>query len=184
LGLFKLAKVRWDAKSALRQLGAELRRAAARADLVSGLLAVCALVITIWLAVDLAAPSGVGTPAAETLPVPAKAESPRAERQSNVGAYLAAIANPRLFRYPERPKPAPAAKEATQRALGVPSLAGFLELAGIIGGENPQAVLRDRRNGDTYFVSEGEAISDVTIKEVRERSVVLQVANGEIELGL
>jgi hypothetical protein len=184
LGLFKLARVRWDAKSALRQFSAELRRAAGRVDLVSSLLAVCALAITIWLAVDLAVPSGIGTPAGETLPLPAKAESPRAERQSNVGTYLAAIANPRLFRYPEKPKPASPAKEATQRALGVPSIAGFLELAGIIGGENPQAVLRDRRNGDTYFVSKGEAVSDVTIKEVRERSVVLQVADGEIELGL
>jgi hypothetical protein len=95
--------------------------------------------------------------------------------------YQSAIGRRDLFRLPR-----PAARKAPPAAVQVPisGLAANLELIGVVGGKEPQALLRDRKTGSVYYILAGQKIGELTVDEIRSRSVLLTRGDEQIEVGL
>lgn len=59
-----------------------------------------------------------------------------------------------------------------------------LNLQGIISGDNPQAVIVDTKGKQTYFLSVGEYIGEIEVKEILPGRVRLNYLGQEAELAL
>lgn len=59
-----------------------------------------------------------------------------------------------------------------------------LKLQGIISGANPQAVIEDTKTKQVYFLSPGERISEMELKEILPGKVKLNYYGQELELAL
>lgn len=59
-----------------------------------------------------------------------------------------------------------------------------LRLVGIIPGAEPQAIIEDKKNGQTLFVKKGEQIEGIEIKQIQEGRVVLGLGEETIILSL
>ncbi len=57
-----------------------------------------------------------------------------------------------------------------------------LKLQGIIAGVNPQAIIEDIKTGQTYFLSPGERIDGIELKQILPGKVKLDYFGQEIEL--
>lgn len=72
----------------------------------------------------------------------------------------------------------------TEGGPSLPELAKDIVLVGVITGDNPQAIIQDRRTRQTFYVSEGESVLGFKIKKVEKATVILE-RNGEtIKLSL
>jgi hypothetical protein len=79
-----------------------------------------------------------------------------------------------------------AAGEQTQ-AVSTPSFKekiSSLNLQGIISGDSPQAVIVDKKSKQTYFLSAGEYIGEIEVKEILPGRVRLNYLGQETELAL
>ena len=65
-----------------------------------------------------------------------------------------------------------------------PTAAEDLELMGVIGGQTPEAIILNRRSGKTHTVTVGQTIEGMTVQEIAPRSVVLQIGEGSVRIGL
>lgn len=66
----------------------------------------------------------------------------------------------------------------------ISELARDLVLVGAITGDNPQAIIQDKRTRQTFYVYEGESVLEFKIKKI-EKAVVILEHNGEtIKLSL
>lgn len=63
-------------------------------------------------------------------------------------------------------------------------LAKDINLVGIISGENPQAVIEDKRTQKTYYVSKGEFIGQMQIEDIREGKIIINYKGQKYELYL
>ena len=88
-----------------------------------------------------------------------------------------------LFKIVDSPGP------TLDRALGprVASLDQILSnyvLSGIVGGDKPQAVIEDKRQGKTYFVSVGDTIGEIRIVKIEEGRVTVAIGDQQAQLEL
>lgn len=82
---------------------------------------------------------------------------------------------------------APVTRETTQVMEQGPSMAELakdLNLVGVITGDNPQAIIENKKTRQTYYLSEGENILEFKIKKI-DKAIVILEHNGEtIKLSL
>lgn len=61
-----------------------------------------------------------------------------------------------------------------------------LNLLGVVSGDNPQAIIEDRKKRKTYFLNKGESLGELKLKEILEAEgkVILIYKGREFDLGL
>lgn len=57
-----------------------------------------------------------------------------------------------------------------------------INLVGIISGENPQAVIEDKKAQKTYYVNKGQFIGNFQLEEIREGKIILNLQGKRYEL--
>jgi hypothetical protein len=57
-------------------------------------------------------------------------------------------------------------------------------LVGIVSGENPQAVLEDKKTQRTYYVSKGQMIGEIQVAEILQGKIILNYRGQKYELYL
>lgn len=81
----------------------------------------------------------------------------------------------------------PAAQEAERPAASAAVSADIVKdvsLVGIISGDNPQAVIEDKKTQKTYYVEKGQSIGDIKVEEIQEGKVILNYKGQKFELYL
>lgn len=77
---------------------------------------------------------------------------------------------------------------SSERNQIVPIAAGELlenySLSGIISGNNPQAIVVDKKSNKSYFLNKGQYLNNFKIVEIYEDKIVLELDGKEFELGL
>jgi len=71
-----------------------------------------------------------------------------------------------------------------QEGPAISELVKDLRLVGIVPGDEPQAVIEDKKNSQTLFLKVGERIGDLEIKEISNGKVVLSYNNETATLSL
>lgn len=90
---------------------------------------------------------------------------------------LAPLTRSTLFRSPVvRPQPKPSAV--------VPDLANELQLNGVIGGDNPQAIIFHKRTQQIHSVRVGQRFGEFEVVEIRPMRVVLKWRDETFELSI
>ncbi len=59
-----------------------------------------------------------------------------------------------------------------------------INLVGIITGENPQAIIEDKKAQKTYYVTKGQLIGEFKVEDIQERKVILNYQGQNYELPL
>lgn len=57
-----------------------------------------------------------------------------------------------------------------------------ISLVGIISGENPQAVIEDKKTQKTYYLTKGQFIGELQIEDIREGKIILNYKGQRYEL--
>lgn len=72
----------------------------------------------------------------------------------------------------------------------IPSIAGEAEsikdinLVGIISGDNPQAIIEDKKNQKTYYVARGQFVGTFQIEEIQEGKIILNYKGQRFEISM
>lgn len=59
-----------------------------------------------------------------------------------------------------------------------------INLVGIISGENPQAIIEDKKAQKTYYLSKGQFIGDLEVDDIQEGKIILNYNGQRYELHL
>lgn len=59
-----------------------------------------------------------------------------------------------------------------------------LNLLGVISGDNPQAIIEDKKTQKSYFLNKGSKLDDIEVKDILENKVILSYKGQEFELVL
>jgi len=78
----------------------------------------------------------------------------------------------------------PAGAGATQPAAVNVDLLKDINLIGIISGENPQAIIEDKKSSKTYYVSKGQFIQDIEVADIQEGKIIVNYRGQRYELYL
>ncbi|MDP2904946.1 MAG: hypothetical protein Q8O22_01415 [Candidatus Omnitrophota bacterium] len=70
-----------------------------------------------------------------------------------------------------------------QAAAGV-NVADDISLVGIVSGENPQAIVEDKKNQKTYYLSRGQLIGDLRVDDIKEGKIIVDRKGQKFELYL
>ena len=57
-----------------------------------------------------------------------------------------------------------------------------INLVGIISGENPQAVIEDKKAQKTYYVTKGQFIGEMQVEDIQEGKIIINYAGQKYEL--
>jgi hypothetical protein len=71
-----------------------------------------------------------------------------------------------------------------QSVMAAEDVAGNISLVGIIAGDNPQAVLEDKKSQKTYYMTKGESFNGFTVEEISQGKVVLDYQGKKFALSL
>jgi hypothetical protein len=118
--------------------------------------------------------SGVGTTTALEVPQDVETE---AERDKPISYYIQAISSKNIFT-------ADLETKQTQVSPTFVEMVSKLKLQGIISGFNPQAVIQDTESKKTYFLSPGEYIGEIELRQILPGKVKLGYYDQEMELAL
>jgi len=91
-----------------------------------------------------------------------------------IDSYLGPVLGKNIFAAREMEAQSP-----TQ--VGVSDL-NSLQLVGIISGENPQAVIEDKKSQKSFYVSKGQSIGDFQVADILEGKVILSRQGRQYEL--
>lgn len=72
----------------------------------------------------------------------------------------------------------------TPAQIAPSDLLGSYALAGIISGDNPQAIIEDKKTKNTYFLNKGQNLGNFKIEEILEGKVILELKGQRFELSL
>lgn len=61
---------------------------------------------------------------------------------------------------------------------------GNIGLVGIVPGDNPQAIVEDKKNQKTYYLIKGQSIDEITVEDIIEDKVVLEYRGKRMTLVL
>ncbi len=59
-----------------------------------------------------------------------------------------------------------------------------LNLLGIVSGDNPQAIIEDKKSQKTYFLKKGDFLGDFELKDIQKGKVILDLSGQQFELSL
>lgn len=59
-----------------------------------------------------------------------------------------------------------------------------MTLVGIISGENPQAIIEDKKTQKTYYLNQGQFIGEFKVEEIQEGKIILNYQGQQYELYL
>lgn len=111
-----------------------------------------------------------------------KKESGQLSQLMPFSGYAETVGKRELFKSyrveAQKEKPAAAKLEQVQDKIK------DLSLIGIISGDNPQAIIEDRRNQKTYFLNKGQTINQMTLEEIFNDRVILNYEGEKLELTL
>jgi hypothetical protein len=97
--------------------------------------------------------------------------------EAGIGADLGALANSSLFR-------APVVRARPKQSAIVPDLGNELQLHGVIGGDDPQAIIYHTRTQQTHSVRVGQKFGEFEVIEIHSMKVILQWRDETIELSM
>lgn len=93
--------------------------------------------------------------------------------------YAGIIGKRNLFKTYEAP-----GKTQAPAQIAPSDLLGNYALAGVIGGDNPQAIIEDKKTKATYFLNKGQFLGNFKIEEILEGKVILELRGERFELSL
>jgi len=93
--------------------------------------------------------------------------------------YLEGIKNRQIFTSTSHQETQNPVSEAKANAA---DLIKDINLVGIISGENPQAVIEDKKTQKTYYVTKGQFIGEFEVKDIQEGKVILNYKDQKYEL--
>lgn len=92
--------------------------------------------------------------------------------------YLEGIRNRQIFS-------STTLKEDQRPASGVNvDLIKDINLVGIISGENPQAIIEDKKTQKTYYLNKGQFIGELQVEDIKEGKIILNYKEQRFELHL
>jgi len=113
----------------------------------------------------------------EKEPKKEKAEQPA---QSSFDDYQKLLSEKTIFAPPVSRRD----KKQTQEGPGLRELVKELTLVGIMPGDEPQAIIEDKKSGQTLFLKKGESIDNIEIKDIESGRVLLGYGEDTITLSL
>jgi len=77
-------------------------------------------------------------------------------------------------------------EEKEQAAANIDSekLFGELNLVGVISGDNPQAIIEDKKTRKTYYINKGQSVGEFQAEDIQEGKVTLNYNGQKFELYL
>jgi type II secretory pathway component PulC len=143
-----------------------------------------AVALTIWLIVEIYTGSPVPLSVAAGAPDSTAVAAETTAQVTNLQSCLSQITNKNLFNRP-RTRTTPENYSSPTPARAVASaLAEQYSLVGVVGGERPQAMLRNRKTNTLHYAAAGELVGELLVKQVNDRSVIVEASGEEIEIGL
>lgn len=121
-------------------------------------------------------PEGTEGPSQEKL----SSESAEPEPGPSFAEYQKLLTEKSIFTSPVKERE----KSLVPEGPTLRELAKDLRLVGIIPGAEPQAIIEDKKNGQTLFLKKGEQIEGVEIKQIQEGRIVLGFGEETIILSL
>lgn len=104
---------------------------------------------------------------------------PRQEPEPNE-FYLEGIRGRQIF----KGKSASAPETEQPLSIAKVDLTNDMSLVGIISGENPQAIIEDKKTQKTYYVTKGQFIGELQVEDIREGRITLNHQGQRYELYL
>lgn len=111
------------------------------------------------------------TVSAEIAPASESTEAPSATLD------LAPLANAGMFR-------APAVRRAPRQSAIVPDLGNELQLNGVVGGDDPRAIIYHKRTQQVHSVRVGQQFGEFEVIEIHPMKVILKWRDETIELSM
>lgn len=76
--------------------------------------------------------------------------------------------------------------QETERSLSSVNadLVKDINLVGIISGENPQAIIEDKKTQKTYYVTKGQFVGEMQVEDIQEGKIILNYKGQRFELYL
>lgn len=114
--------------------------------------------------------------------LPKPSENPIEEKQNKKSSakpleeYLEAVKGRRLF------SGAAAAQDAAPINVANVDLMKDINLVGIISGDNPQAVIEDKKAQKTYYVTKGQFIGEMQVEDIQKGKIIINYAGQKYEL--
>jgi len=96
-------------------------------------------------------------------------------------AYLEGVSNRQIFK---NPSSAAAGAPAGDNISVNTEIIKDISLVGVISGENPQAIMEDKKTQKTYYVTKGQYINEAVVEDIQEGKVILNYAGQKFELHL
>jgi type II secretory pathway component PulC len=106
-------------------------------------------------------------------------ESPDKEEIKTYEHYLNAVQGKKIFGSVES-----SASERGQIATAGSFDIKDISVTGIISGDNPQAVIEDKKNQKTYYLNKGQLLGDLQVEDIQDGKVILKQNNQLYELYL
>ena len=103
--------------------------------------------------------------------------SGRAPEARDYSYYSAEISEKKIFGQGEQ-------EGQDRQVIAAEDAAGNIGLVGIIAGDNPQAVIEDKKSQKTYYMTKGESFNGFIVEEVSQGRVVLDYQGKKIALSL
>lgn len=92
--------------------------------------------------------------------------------------YMAAAKGRTIFKRPEQER------QSEASSITATDLFNDISLVGIITGQTPQAIIEDKKNQKTLYVTEGQFINEYQVKQILEGKIILNYENKNFELHL
>lgn len=143
----------------------------------------CVLILLVLVFIKKTA-GGLGWVGSEITGIASQKESAEVKEKfpgQPVSHYLDIVARHNLFKIYEGP--AKSDGHIPVKA-GASELLSNYSLAGIVSGENPQAIIEDKKSKNTYFLNQGQYLGDFKIEEILEGKVILELKGQRFELSL
>ncbi len=93
--------------------------------------------------------------------------------------YLEGIGNRRIFTSPAKQETYKEPPKAVSQ-----DLLRDITLLGIVSGENPQAIIEDKKAQKTYYLNKGQFIGELQVTDIREGKITLDFNGQAFELNL
>ncbi|MBM3250215.1 MAG: hypothetical protein FJZ09_05140 [Candidatus Omnitrophica bacterium] len=91
--------------------------------------------------------------------------------------YLEVTGGRQLFTSPAQEAQAPIGQAAAD-------LIKDISLVGIIAGDNPQAIIEDKKAQKTYYVTKGQSFGEFQVEDIKEGKIILNYRGTRFELYL
>ncbi|MBU1726437.1 MAG: hypothetical protein KJ880_02265 [Candidatus Omnitrophica bacterium] len=102
----------------------------------------------------------------------------KTDSDTNLQAYINEIKNKKMF------STAPAVSKSSSVAGPNVDLIKDISLVGIISGDNPQAIIEDKKSQKSFYLNKGQFFGDFQLEDISEGKVILNYKGERYELHL